>query len=187
MRGLRSARPARSAAGETILEVRDLEVAVGPPRRPRLIVRGVSLDIRAGEIYGLLGESGSGKSMTVQAINGLLPTGARVVAGSVKFRGEELIGASSTRLAQIRGERIGMVFQDSLTSLNPIMQIGPQVAEPLLLHHKASRREARALVNERLNAMGMADADHVVRRYPHEFSGGMRQRATIATALIDDP
>jgi peptide/nickel transport system ATP-binding protein len=187
MSSVRTARPARSAAGETILEVRDLQVAVGPPRQPRLIVRGVSLDVRAGEIYGLLGESGSGKSMTVQAINGLLPTGVRVVAGSVKFRGEELLGASRARLAQIRGERIGMVFQDSLTSLNPIMQIGPQVAEPLLLHRKASRREARALVSERLNAMGMADADHVVRRYPHEFSGGMRQRATIATALIDDP
>ncbi len=187
MSGLQPARPSRSGVGETILEVRDLQVAVGPPGRQRLVVRGVSLDIRAGEIFGLLGESGSGKSMTVQAINGLLPSGARVTGGSVKFRGEELVGARNKRLAQIRGERIGMVFQDSLTSLNPIMRIGPQVAEPLLLHGKASRRQARALVSRRLHAMGMADADHVVRRYPHEFSGGMRQRATIATALIDDP
>jgi len=179
-------RPAPSL-DETILEVRDLEVAVGTQRDPRLVVRGVSLQIRAGEIYGLLGESGSGKSMTVQAINGLLPAGARVVGGSVKFRGEELVGTRRGRLSQIRGQQIGMVFQDSLTSLNPIMRIGPQVAEPLLLHRKASRREAKTLVSQRLSAMGMADAEHVVRRYPHEFSGGMRQRATIATALIDNP
>jgi peptide/nickel transport system ATP-binding protein len=174
-------------ARETILDVRDLEVAVGPSRNRTLVVRGVSLKIRSGEIYGLLGESGSGKSMTVQAINGLLPTGARVTGGSVRFRGEELIGAPRKRLAHIHGERIGMVFQDSLTSFNPIMRIGAQVAEPLLLHRKASRREASALVSQRLRAMGIADAEHVVRRYPHEFSGGMRQRATIATALIDNP
>jgi peptide/nickel transport system ATP-binding protein len=178
---------AAQLAGETILDVRDLEVAVGPQRNPRLVVRGVSLQIQSGEIYGLLGESGSGKSMTVQAINGLLPAGARVAGGSVKFRGEELIGMGRRGLAQIRGARIGMVFQDSLTSLNPIMSIGAQVAEPLRLHRKASRREAKALVCQRLSAMGMADAEHVVGRYPHEFSGGMRQRATIATALINHP
>jgi peptide/nickel transport system ATP-binding protein len=169
------------------LEVRDLTVAVGPPRRPTLVVRGVSLQVRAGEIFGLLGESGSGKSMTVQAINGLLPSGARVVGGSVRFNGEELIGAGQRRLGEIRGDRIGMVFQDSLTSLNPIMRIGPQVAEPLLLHHKANVREAKALVAERLHAMGMPDTHEAVRRYPHEFSGGMRQRASIATALIGTP
>ena len=172
---------------EALLDVRDLQVAVGPPRRSWLVVRGVSLQVRAGEIFGLLGESGSGKSMTVQAINGLLPPGARVTGGSVRFDGEELIGNSSRRLAQLRGDRIGMVFQDSLTSLDPIMQIGPQVAEPLLLHDKASRREARSLVAERLRAMGMADTHEAVRRYPHEFSGGMRQRAAIATALIGTP
>jgi len=172
---------------DSLLDVRDLQVAVGPERQPRLVVRGVSLLIQAGEIFGLLGESGSGKSMTVQAINGLLPPGARVVGGSVKFNGEELIGASSKRLSQLRGDRIGMVFQDSLTSLNPIMRIGPQVAEPLLLHHKASPRRAQALVIERLRDMGLPDTQAAVRRYAHEFSGGMRQRAAIATALISTP
>jgi peptide/nickel transport system ATP-binding protein len=173
--------------GDVLLDVRDLRVAVGPKRHPTLVVRGVSLQIRAGEIFGLLGESGSGKSMTVQAINGLLPSGAWVAGGSVKFNGEELVGASSRRLSQIRGDRIGMVFQDSLTSLNPIMRIGPQVAEPLLLHHKAGRRKALSLVADRLRAMGLPDAREAMRRYPHEFSGGMRQRANIATALIATP
>jgi peptide/nickel transport system ATP-binding protein len=170
-----------------LLDVRDLTVAVGPPRRPIHVVRGVSLQVSAGEIFGLLGESGSGKSMTVQAINGLLPSGARVVGGSVKFAGEELIGTSAKRLAEIHGAGIGMVFQDSLTALNPVMRIGPQVAEPLLLHAKASNREAKARVEERLGAMGMPDTHEAVRRYPHEFSGGMRQRASIATALIGMP
>jgi len=173
--------------GEMLLDVRDLQVAAGTERQPVAVVRGVSLQVRAGEIFGLLGESGSGKSMTVLAINGLLPAGVRVTGGSVKFNGEELIGASRRRLSQLRGDRIGMVFQDSLTSLNPIMRIGPQVAEPLLLHGKANQRQARLLVGERLRAMGMPDAREAVRRYPHEFSGGMRQRATIATALITTP
>ena len=174
-------------AAEPLLDVRDLRVAVGPDREPTLVVRGVSLQVRAGEIFGLLGESGSGKSMTVQAIDGLLPSGVRVAGGSIKFMGEELIGASPRRLSQIHGNRIGMAFQDSLTSLNPIMRIGPQVAEPLLLHHKAGRRQARALAVEQLQAMGMPEAREAIRRYPHEFSGGMRQRANIATALIATP
>jgi peptide/nickel transport system ATP-binding protein len=173
--------------GQIILEVTDLEVTVGPAEKPLPIVRGVSLQMRAGEIFGLLGESGSGKTMTVQAINGLLPAGARVTAGSVKFNGEELIGANNKRLSQLRGEHIGMVFQDSLTSLNPIMRIGPQVAEPLLLHRKANHAQARRIAAERLRAMGIPDVDQAVRRYPHEFSGGMRQRATIAAALMTTP
>ena len=172
---------------EALLKVRDLTVAAGPPRRAIDVVRGVSLQVRAGEIFGLLGESGSGKSMTVQAINGLLPSGVRVVGGSVKFAGEELIGTSAGRLAEIHGAGIGMVFQDSLTALNPVMRIGPQVAEPLLLHRKANRRDAKARVEERLGAMGMPDTHEAVRRYPHQFSGGMRQRASIATALIGTP
>ncbi len=179
--------PPAERVGEALLDVRDLRVAVGPERQPRLVVRDVSLLIRPAEIFGLLGESGSGKSMTVQAINSLLPPGARVAGGSVKFNGEELIGASSKRLSQIRGDRIGMVFQDSLTSLNPIMRIGPQVAEPLLLHHKATRRQAELLAIERLRDMGLPDTQTAMRRYAHEFSGGMRQRASIATALISTP
>ena len=175
------------AAGQVILDVTDLQVSAVTAHKPLSIVRGVSLQVGAGEIFGLLGESGSGKSMTVQAINGLLPAGARVTGGSVKFNGEELIGASQRRLSQLRGQHIGMVFQDSLTSLNPIMRIGPQVAEPLLLHHKASRTEARRIAGERLRAMGIPDVDEAMRRFPHEFSGGMRQRATIATALMTTP
>jgi peptide/nickel transport system ATP-binding protein len=173
--------------GEVILDVTDLHVVVGSADEPVPIVRGVSLQVRAGEIFGLLGESGSGKSMTVQAINGLLPAGVRVTSGSVKFNGEELIGASARRWSQLHGQHIGMVFQDSLTSLNPIMRIGPQVAEPLLLHRKASRREALRIAADRLSAMGIPDVSQAVQRFPHEFSGGMRQRATIATALMTTP
>ena len=173
--------------GEVILDVADLHLAVGPAEKPIPIVRGVSLQVRAGEIFGLLGESGSGKSMTVQAINGLLPAGARVTSGSVTFNGEELIGASAKRWSQLHGQHIGMVFQDSLTSLNPVMRIGPQVAEPLLLHRKASRAEAWRIAAERLRSMGIPDVDAAMQRFPHEFSGGMRQRANIATALMTTP
>jgi peptide/nickel transport system ATP-binding protein len=173
--------------GETLLEVFGLRVAVGSRENPVELVRGVSFEVKAGEIFGLLGESGSGKSVTVQAVNGLLPQGMRVVGGSVRFRGEELIGAKPKRLAELRGDRIGMVFQDSLTSLNPVMRIGPQVAEPLILHGKAKGRQAQTIAAERLQSMGIPDVYEFMRRYPHEFSGGMRQRATIATALIDSP
>ena len=177
----------RGPHGETILEVTNLKVALGPRDGPTELVRGVSLNIRAGEIFGLLGELGSGKSVTVQAINGLLPQGLRVVGGSVKFKGEELVGARPKRLSELRGSHIGMVFQDSLTSLNPVMRIGPQVAEPLLLHGKAKRRQAETIAAEWLQSMGIPDVREFMHRYAHEFSGGMRQRATIATALIDRP
>ena len=152
--------------GATLLDVRDLQVAVGPARQPLPVVRGVSLQVDTGEIFELLGEVRvEQERRTVHAINGLLPAGARVTGGSVKFNGEELIGTSRRRLSQLRGDSIGMVFQDSLTSLNPIMRIGLQVAEPLLLHGKANARQARQLVGERLRAMGMPDVHEALRRY----------------------
>jgi peptide/nickel transport system ATP-binding protein len=172
-----------------LLEVDDLHVAIesADSARTREAVRGVSFRLAAGEVLGIVGESGSGKTLTVSALAGLLPRGVRVGSGSVRFKGEDLRAASRHRLAQIRGRQIAMVFQDSLTSLNPVLRIGAQVQEPLLIHRLARGGAARAAAQEQLHSVGIPDPDRAMRRYPHEFSGGMRQRAMIATALIASP
>ena len=177
-------------ADTPLLEVDDLHVVIesaDPGAATREAVRGVSFRLEAGEVLGIVGESGSGKTLTVSAISGLLPRGVRVGSGSVRFKGEDLRAASRHRMAQIRGRQIAMVFQDSLTSLNPVLRIGTQVAEPLLLHHLAQGAAARTAAAEQLGSVGIPDPDRAMRRYPHEFSGGMRQRAMIATALIASP
>ena len=150
-------------------------------------MRGVSFGLEASEALGLVGESGSGKTLTVSAIARLLPGGARVTGGAVRFRGVDLLRLSARRLAEIRGRDISIVFQDSLSCLNPLMRIGRQVAEPLLLHRMADRRHATELAVDGLRRLGIPDAPAAMRRHPHEFSGGMRQRAMIATALIASP
>ena len=172
---------------DPLLEVQDLHVTIDAVGSAREAVRGVSFRIAAGEVLEIVGESGSGKTLTVSAIAGLLPRGVRIGGGSVQFRGEDLRAASRHRLSEIRGREIAMVFQDSLTSLNPVMRIGVQVQEPLLLHHIASGGAARVAAEDRLRSVGIPDPDRAMRRYPHEFSGGMRQRAMIATALIASP
>jgi peptide/nickel transport system ATP-binding protein len=177
-------------AGTPLLEVDDLHVAIESAdsgAATREAVRGVSFRLEAGEVLGIVGESGSGKTLTVSAIAGLLSRGVRVGSGSVRFKGEDLRAASRHRLAQIRGRQIAMVFQDSLTSLNPVLRIGTQVQEPLLLHRLARGGPARLAAQEQLHSVGIPDPDRAMRRYPHEFSGGMRQRAMIATALIASP
>jgi oligopeptide/dipeptide ABC transporter ATP-binding protein len=172
---------------EALLSIDGLRVTVVDHGQEREAVRGVSLQVSRGEILGIVGESGSGKSLTVSAIAALLPSGARLSGGEVHFKGEDLRSVSRRRLSQLRGREIAMVFQDSLTSLNPVMRVGDQVKEPLLLHHLASSSEARKAAEEGLRSMGLPDAHGAVKRYPHEFSGGMRQRAMIATALIARP
>jgi peptide/nickel transport system ATP-binding protein len=172
---------------DLLLEIRDLHVIIQAADGPREAVRGVSLQVAPGDVLGIVGESGCGKTLTVSAIAGLLPSGVRVASGDVWYKGENLRAVSRHRLSQIRGREIAMIFQDSLTSLNPVLRIGPQVEEPLLLHHMASRRAARATAGEGLRSVGIPDAEGAMRRYPHEFSGGMRQRAMIATALIAAP
>jgi peptide/nickel transport system ATP-binding protein len=170
-----------------LLCVDDLHISVRTRGGSQLVVRGVSFAVAPGEALGLVGESGSGKTMTVSAAANALPDAAIVTRGAVRFRGEDLIQASRRRIAELSGKEISMVFQDSLTSLNPIMRVGAQVAEPLLLHRLANRRDANALAEAGLRRVGIPEPARAMRRYPHEFSGGMRQRAMIATSLIASP
>ncbi|MGQ0480117.1 MAG: oligopeptide/dipeptide ABC transporter ATP-binding protein [Pseudonocardia sp.] len=150
-------------------------------------VRGVSLRLAAGEVLGVVGESGCGKSVTAAAVTGLLPRSA-TVTGSIRFAGRELVGRPDTELRRVRGNDIGMIFQDPMTSLNPVYTVGWQLAEAYRAHHGGvSRRAARAVAVEALGRVGIPQPDRCAAAYPHEFSGGMRQRAMIAMAIVNDP
>jgi peptide/nickel transport system ATP-binding protein len=175
------------APGAPLLEVEDLEIAVTIRGGHRPIVRGISFGLRAGEVLGVVGESGSGKSMTALAIPALLPPTAKVTRGRIRFQGADLTGQSERQLSEIRGLEIGMIFQNPMTSLNPLMRIGKQVAEPLLLHGRADREAARDRVIEIFRMVSIPDPEARSRAYPNEFSGGMLQRAMIATALVNAP
>ncbi|MBB5084713.1 oligopeptide/dipeptide ABC transporter ATP-binding protein [Nonomuraea endophytica] len=171
---------------EIVLEVEDLTVSF--PTEDGLVraVRGVSYELRRGEVLGIVGESGSGKSVTSMAVMGLLPGSAKV-GGSVRFRGQELVGAPDKELRAIRGGRIAMVFQDPMTSLNPVHPIGDQIAEAVRAHNDVSAAAARERAVELLAMMQIPRPRERARDYPHEFSGGMRQRVVIATAMANDP
>lgn len=170
----------------SLLEVRDLSVELQTHRGPAFAVRDVSFTLERGETLGVIGESGSGKSMLAMALLGLLPENARVT-GSIVFEGQELVGRGERELCALRGDRIGMVFQEPMTALNPVHTVGAQVAEPLRLHRgmtpAAARKEAIAL----LDRVGIPDAARRIDAYPHQFSGGQRQRVTIAMALACGP
>ena len=165
-----------------LLEVHDLRIAYGDVT----VVDGVSLDLAAGEALAIVGESGSGKSQTALALLGLLEPRARVT-GSVRFDGAELLGASAAQLNAVRGARIGMVFQDSMTSLNPHLKVGTQITEVLQQHRGLARAAALAEARRLLDAVQIADAPQRLFQYPHECSGGMRQRIAIAMALACRP
>ena len=150
------------------------------------VLDGVSLTIARGEALGLVGESGSGKSQTALAVLGLLPATASV-EGSIRFDGEELVGAGRAQLDRVRGSRIAMVFQDPMSSLNPYLTIGAQMAEVLELHRGASHAEALREAARMLDAVRIADPRRRLAQFPHEFSGGMRQRVLIAMALLAKP
>ena len=169
-----------------LLEVDDLTVTLPTPAGRARALRGVSFAVEAGETLGIVGESGCGKTMTALALMGLLPEGAEA-AGRVVLGGEDLLGADERRLCRLRGNRMAMVFQEPMTSLNPLHPIGRQIAEPLRLHRGMSRRSARAEALRLLERVGL---DHAARRlgaYPHELSGGQRQRVMIAAALSCTP
>ena len=149
-------------------------------------VDGVSLSVWPGEIVAVVGESGSGKSVTAMSVLGLLR--ARVSAEALTFRGQDLRALSPAELRTIRGGPVGMIFQDPMTALNPVMTVGDQIAEAVLLHQRSrDRKAARRRAVELLRSVGVPDPEHRVRQYPHEFSGGMRQRAMIAMAIANDP
>jgi len=165
-----------------LLEVRDLSIRFGAVTA----VSSVGFSVARGEVFGIVGESGAGKSAAARGIIGLLPPSARL-GGSVRFRGEELVGASRARLRSVRGREIGYVFQDALTALDPVRTIGAQLAEVLRVHRQMPPREALAAAADLLAELQIADPQRTLRAYPHQLSGGMRQRAVIAAALIADP
>lgn len=172
-----------------VLQVRDLTVEFQTAVGWRPAVRHVSFDIRRNEVYGLVGETGSGKSVTALSILGLLPSrGSRVAAlSSISLSGTELANRSTYQLDRVRGCRVGMIFQEPMTSLNPAYTIGEQIAESLRRHRGASRKAATAKAVEMLDRVGIPNAARNINQYPHHFSGGMRQRAMIAMALVCEP
>ena len=170
-----------------ILSVRDLRIYFERAGSVARAVNGVSFELQRGETLALVGESGSGKTLTGLALMGLLPSGARVVSGRAEFEDVDLLTAPEAALRRLRGRRIAMIFQDPLSALNPYLTVGRQITEATELHLGLSKRDARANAVELLDSVGIADAAHRVDDYPHQFSGGMRQRVMIAMALACDP
>jgi peptide/nickel transport system ATP-binding protein len=176
------------AAGEPVLEVSGLAVEIDTGDGPVEILSEVGFTIGAGETVGLVGESGSGKTMTAKAVMGLLPRRiARTTAGRIVLDGVDLLSLSPKQLRSVRGDRVAMIFQEPMTSLNPAYTVGDQIAETVRRHRGASRRAAWARAVQVLGDVGIAAADRRARSYPHEFSGGMRQRVMIAMALSCEP
>jgi oligopeptide/dipeptide ABC transporter ATP-binding protein len=169
-----------------VLEISELRVAYGTRRGLLSAVSEFNLSVWEGEIAALVGESGCGKSTTAMAIMGLLPGGARV-SGSIRFDGMELVGLSADAYRKLRGDRIGMVFQDPMTSLDPTSAVGEQIAETVRAHRSVSRSEARARALALMTEVGIPAPTDRYRDAPHRFSGGMRQRIVIAAALANEP
>jgi len=169
-----------------LLEVRDLTVTFDTPDGVVHAVNGINFDLDPGETLGLVGESGSGKTQTALALLGLLAENGRA-RGSVRFRGQELLGLSTSELSRIRGSKISMIFQDPISSLNPYMTIGDQLVEVLTHHRNLRRREARSRAEEMLVQVRLSDPANRMRQYPHELSGGMCQRVMIAMGLLCQP
>jgi oligopeptide/dipeptide ABC transporter ATP-binding protein len=175
-------------SGEGLLSVRDLRVGFATEGGLLQAVDGVSFDLHPGEVLAIVGESGSGKSVTAQTLIGLTRSKNSRIEGSVKLDGEELAEASDAEMRRLRGERIAMVFQDPMTSFNPVYRLGAQIVEAIRAHRgDVGKKQARERVVELFEAVGIPDAARRVDDYPHEFSGGMRQRAMIAMALALEP
>lgn len=170
-----------------LLSVRDLKTSFFTHVGEVKAVRGISFDVNEGEVLGIVGESGSGKSVTSLSIMGLLQYPGRVVDGEILLNGEDILTYSKDQMRKVRGKEIAMIFQDPMTSLNPVYTIGNQIMEMILEHEKMSRREARARAIEMLKLVGIPAAEKRIDSYPHEFSGGMRQRVMIALALSCNP
>jgi oligopeptide transport system ATP-binding protein len=169
-----------------LLEINNLRVSFDTPDGVVEAVRGIDFGLKPNETLGIVGESGSGKSQTALAILGLLAANGRT-SGSARYRGRELIGAGERVLTRIRGAKIGMIFQDPMTSLNPHLRVATQMTEVLTHHKGLSRRQALERAVAMLEAVRIPDAAQRIRYYPHEFSGGMRQRIMIAISLLCEP
>ena len=171
---------------DPLLEVVDLGVSFRTDDGPVQAVRGVNLSVEAGQVLAVVGESGSGKSVTAMSLLQLLPPTAEIT-GRVTWQGEDLLTVPPSRIRQVRGGEISMIFQDPLTALNPVYRVGDQIVEMIQAHEKVSRADARRRAVEMLDMVGIPQPDRRVDQYTHEFSGGMRQRAMIAMALANNP
>ncbi len=171
----------------SLLEVEDLSIAFGPEARPLTVVQGAGFAVAKGETVALVGESGSGKSVTALAIMRLLEPPGRITQGRIRFAGQDLAALPERAMRRIRGDRIAMIFQEPMASLNPVLTVGAHVTEPLILHQRLSRAEARKRAVELLDRVGIPAAATRLDDYPHRLSGGMRQRVMIAAALACRP
>ncbi|MDR3120009.1 MAG: ABC transporter ATP-binding protein [Clostridiales bacterium] len=173
--------------GDVLLSVRDLKVSFFTPAGEVKAVGGISYELRRGEVIGIVGESGSGKSVEAYSIMGLLQSPGRVVGGSIWLDGENVLEYDKRQMQTLRGGKVSMIFQNPMTSLNPVFTVGNQIREALLAHRAAGRAEADARAVEMLDLAGINNPEKRMRQYPHELSGGMRQRVMIALALICEP
>ena len=174
-------------AGASLLAIRGLDVEFRTSAGPVRAVNGIDLDVRAGEIVGLVGDSGSGKSVPSRAIMGLLPQRTSTIRGSIRLSGDELVGLPERAYRRVRGERVAMIFQDPMTALDPLYRAGEQVAEALRFHFGLRKDVARLRVRDLFVQVGLGEPDVVLDAYPHQLSGGMRQRVMIAMALACEP
>lgn len=170
-----------------MLRVEDLSIWFEDRGTLEKVVKGISFSMDSGEILGIVGESGSGKTMTALTIAGILKKNARIEGGKIAFEGKELLSLTGKELRDIQGKEISMIFQGPMTALNPTLRIGRQVEETLLLHEKMSRKERKERAFQALRDVELKDIESVYKKYPHELSGGMRQRVMIAAAVIDRP
>ena len=171
---------------DVLLDVQDLHVTFPSEDGDVLAVRGVSYQVRRNEVFGIVGESGSGKSVSTMALMGLLPRTARIT-GQAQFRGQELLGVRDRTVRKIRGNDITMIFQDPMTSLNPVYTVGKQLGEIVRAHHRVTPKEAKQRAIDALELVGIPQPKQRADAYPHEFSGGMRQRVMIAMAMMNNP
>lgn len=172
---------------EHLLEISHLDTTYTVHSEERVLVNDVSLHVDSGETLCLVGESGSGKSLAMLSVLGLLKSNGKITSGSIKFEDQELQHLSERQLDKIRGNQISMIFQDALTSLNPVFTIRNQIEEAIDAHLKLSNKEKKEKVNDLLNKVGLLDHELILKKYPHELSGGQRQRVLIAMALACHP
>jgi len=172
---------------ETLLSVQDLKTYFYTGNGPVRAIDGLSFDLMKGTVFGLVGESGCGKSVTALSIMRILPPAGKVVSGKIIFKNEDLLGKTESEMRRIRGGEISMIFQEPIASLNPLFKIGYQIEEAILTHLKISRRDAKKRVVELLKAVGMPSPETRVGDYPHQLSGGMCQRVMIAMAMACEP